>query len=273
VESHTVPPEPTVSIDAADIMGGIMADVPFANQSGYNAQVMGQYPNVSQIPEAGITGSTLPSGETVRLGKQADPTNSARQAVVFQVAPSDPNTSGSKRSEFRFPDNIEFGKTYWVAYKVFVNNWGPLSSGDTSIFGTQLHSGNSAAGYSPSIGVYSINAGQDMVIRVRGTGVTGTINYATRPMPFGRWADFVFKFRQSTGADGFVQAWIDGEQVVNHQGANGWQTTYKDYMKFGYYNWTSFSTPRKVMMRNAVLVSDPTGSKYTADALRAVVNQ
>ena len=272
------PPPPddggsVVGIDAADLMGGIMADVPFSSQSGYNAQVMGTYPSVSSIPEAGVTGSTLPNGETVRLGKQADPANSARKAVVFQLAPSDPNTSGSKRSEFKFPNNIEFGRTYWVAYKVFVSDWGTLPSSDVSIVGSQLHSGDSSAGYSPSFGVYAINGGRDYVIRVRGTGVSGTINYAQRPIPFGRWVDMVFKVRMSTDSSGVVQAWMDGQQIVNHQGANGWKTSYKDYIKFGYYNWTSFNSPRKVMMRNAVLVSDPTGSKYSAESLRAVVNK
>jgi hypothetical protein len=269
----TPTPTDTGSIDAGDVMNAMLADSAFANQSGYNAQVMGQYPSVNSIPEAGIQGSTLPNGETVRLGKQADPANSARKAIVFQLAPSDPNTSGSKRAEFKMPNNIEFGKTYWAAYKVFVYDWGTLSTSEASIFGTQLHSGDSSAGYSPSFGVYAINAGRDMVIRVRGTGVSGTINYAQRPIAFGRWVDFVFKFRQATDSSGLVQAWIDGQQVVNHQGAFGWKTSYTDYLKFGYYNWSSFDSPRKVLMRNAVLVNDPSGSKYNADTLRAVINQ
>ena len=78
------------------------------------------------------------------------PANSSRKAFAFQLSPSDPITSGSKRSEFEFPKIVEHGKTYWVAYSVYVYDWGTLPSGDESLFGSQLHSGDTSRGLSPS---------------------------------------------------------------------------------------------------------------------------
>src|SRR3989442_915986 len=65
--SITPTPTPTTAastIAAADILGKASGNVPFAQQSGWGAQVLGQYPSAQQIPETGINGTTLPSGET-----------------------------------------------------------------------------------------------------------------------------------------------------------------------------------------------------------------
>lgn len=274
--SVTPPPPPpgTGAIDPADILTQASGEIPFASQSGYNAQILGTYPPAPQIPESGIHGTLLPNGETLRLGKTPDPSNAGKQAIAFQLAPSDPNTSGSKRAEFKYPNNIEMEKVYWTAFKVWVDDWGTLGSSDNGLFGTQLHSG-STADLPPSTGLYAVANGRDFVVRVRGDGLSGKIDYAQQPIPFGRWADFVFKIRQSTGSSGMLQVWMDGNQIVNHSGPIGYNTGVKDYFKYGYYNWSgsAFASPRKVLLRSPVLVADPTGSTYGADTLRAFVNQ
>ena len=100
-----------------------------------------------------------------------------------------------------------------------------------------------------------------------------TSNYAEQAIPFGRWMDFVIKFRNNVQGQGLAQVWLDGNQIVNHQGNLGFNTPgYLDFMKWGYYNWTSgFSSPRKVRLRNPTLVQDPTGSKYTPSAIRSIL--
>src|SRR5438067_10947907 len=82
-------------IKPADILGKATGNLPFSQQSGWGGQVLGQYPSAQQIPETGINGTLLPNGETLRLGKQADPADATKQALAFQLAPSDPMTSGS----------------------------------------------------------------------------------------------------------------------------------------------------------------------------------
>ena len=254
-------------ISAADVIGQARADMPFAQQSGYHAQVLGKHPAVASIPESGIHGAPLPNGETLRFGKAPDPSNPRRQVFAFQLSPDDPNTSGSKRAEIKYGNNIEFDKTYWVAFKVFVYDWGTLKTKDVAIFGTQLHSGDNSAGYSPSLSIVTGGtSGRNFKIQVRGTGLSSYINYAEQPIPFGRWVDFVFKVRQSTGSTGLLQAWMDGNQIVNHSGPIGYKTAYNDYFKFGYYNWSrAFSSSRKVLVRSPLLVADPAGDKYRAD--------
>jgi hypothetical protein len=264
-------------IAAADVLGEAHANTPFAQQSGYGGQVIGQFPDAKEIPETGIHYSALPNGETLRLGKVADPLNTLTKVFAFQLAPNDPTTSGSKRSEFEFPPNVENGKTYWIAVSVYVEDWGSLSNGDDALFGTQVHSGDSSKGFSPSFSLVSYGSSGGRTFQVFRTSSTGgtsqtMVKYPEIPIRFGQWTDFVFKFRHALDDSGLLQVWMDGQQIVDYAGPIGFNTPgYKDYAKFGYYNWSSFGSSRKVLLRSPILVSDPTGSKYSAGDLRAYV--
>jgi hypothetical protein len=264
-------------IAAADVLGLADANIPFAQQYGYNAQVIGQFPDAKEIPETGINYTALPNGETLRLGKVADPMNTLSKVFEFQVAPNDPNTSGSKRSELEFPPNVQNGKTYWIAFSVNVQDWGALPGGDEALFGTQVHSGDSSRGLSPSFSLVSYGSSGGRTFQVfRTSHTSGTsqtmFKYPQIPIRFGQWMDFVFKFRHATDSSGLLQVWMDGQQIVDYTGPIGFNTPgYNDYAKFGYYNWSSFSSSRKVLLRAPILVQDPTGSKYSPDAFRAYV--
>ncbi|HXI35974.1 MAG TPA: heparin lyase I family protein, partial [Burkholderiales bacterium] len=90
-------------------------------------------------------------------------------------------------------------------------------------------------------------------------------------MPFGRWVDFVVKVREDIN-NGIAQVWMDGTQIANYAGPVGYLLPgTSDYVKFGYYNWSPYATNRKVLMRQAAMVVDPTGSKYTQSDLRALI--
>jgi chitodextrinase len=283
VTTPVAPGTPPSAIDSADILSAAHADIPFSQQRGYSVQVLGTFPNVTSIPESGIHGSTLPNGETLRFGKVADPVNSTGKALAFQVSPGDPVTAGSKRAEIKFGNNVEMNKVYWYAVSVYIYDWGSLASGDNGLFAAQLHSGDDSRGLSPSFGLYTAGSnGRSFSVEARWStstspsqGNTVIARYATRPIPFGRWMDFVFKFRQSTSGNGFMQVWLDGAQIVDHQGLLGFNTPgYRDYVKSGYYNWSSaFNSARKVLVRSPVVVLDPTGDKYNADDLRAFLAQ
>jgi len=282
IENAAAAPAPTpqapapATISSADLLQWASGDQSFANQGGYTAQVLGTYTSAKSIPESGIHGTTLANGETLRMGKQTDPTNGARKALAFQIAYSDPNTSGSKRSELSFTPVIEMEKVYWIALRAFVRDWG--SENTAGLFGTQVHSGDNSRGLSPSFGIYIVN-GRNLQVQTRYSTSTSpaqsnsiTVRHGEHPIPFGRWVDFVFKFRHSLSGNGFLQAWMDGTQIVDYRGHLGFNTPgYRDYAKFGVYKWVAFNTPRHVMLHNPTVVLDPTGSKYTAAALRAHV--
>ena len=269
----------TSPISESHIIGKARAEVLFSQQTGYHAQVMGKSTQAASIPETGITGALLPNGETLRMGKVNDPSGSGSKVFHFQVHPSDPTTSGSKRAEFSFAHNIEMDKVYWVAVSTFIQDWGTLPSGDASLFGTQMHSGDNSRSLSPSFGLYTSAGGRNFRVVARwstssdpqqGNSVKAT--YAERPIPFGRWADFVLKFRHNTSGNGFLQVWMDGELIATHNGNLGFNTPgFLDYAKFGYYNWSTFNSSRKVLLRSPTVVADPTGSTYTAAQVRSLL--
>lgn len=259
-----------------DVLVHASADAPSGTQKGYGAQVIGRYPGAAAISEEGIHGTLLPNGETLRLGKVADPADPQRKAFALQLAPEDPKTSGSRRAELVFPHNIEHDKTYWAAVSVYVYDWG--DAGERALFGMQLHSGDNKRGLSP---VFAINtAGPRRLQIVARTSAspepsqrdTKTIRFDEKRLPFGQWIDFVFKFRLNTQGKGTLVAWMDGKKIAEHEGSLGFNTPgHKDYLKFGYYNWSRFDSPRKVLVRSPVVVLDPTGEKYREDEMRAVV--
>jgi hypothetical protein len=272
----------TSSIAASDILTRATADIPFAEQSGYTAQVIKTYTSAPQIPESGIHSTQLANGETLRMGKVLDPVNAARKALAFQVHTSDPITSGGKRAELSVSPNIEMNKVYWIAFSVYVYDWGTLSDADQSLFGIQMHSGNNNLNLSPSFGIYTTNQGRNFTVRTRWSTSSSPspsnsvkTDNAVQPIPFGRWIDFVLKFKHNTSGGGFLQVWMDGNQIVNHVGNLGFNTPgYNDYAKFGYYNWggsSMSSTARKVLLRSPTIVADPTGQTYTHEQLRTLV--
>jgi hypothetical protein len=259
-----------------DILTLASADAPFATQKGYGGQVLGTHPAAARIAEDGVHGTPLPGGETLRLGKVADPDDPSRKAFAFIVAPGDPKTSGSWRSEFSFAPNIEHDKVYWAALSVYVYDWG--NADEPALFGMQLHSGDNSRRLSP---VFAINtAGRkhlQVVTRSSASPAptpreTRTYRYDEQRLPFGRWIDFTFKFRLNTQGQGFLHAWMDGRKIAEHEGSLGFNTPgHKDYLKFGYYNWSQFDSPRKVLVRSPMVVLDPTGEKYKAEDLRAML--
>jgi hypothetical protein len=271
-------------VASADILTRISADKSFSEHSGYSAQVIGTYTSASSIPEAGIHASTLANGETLRLGKVQDPAGSGKKALAFQVHKNDPLTSKGKRAEFSVSKNIELNKTYWVAYRVYVYDWGTLSTGDLGSFGSQMHTGDNQAGVGgPSWAINTSGTGRTFQVVARynktvnpsGSSNTRTIRFPAQAIPFGRWADFVVKFRHNIQGNGLLQVWMNGQLIADHKGDLGYDTGERDYAKFGYYNWSSSmgSTARKVLMREPVIVRDPSGSTYSHSQIKSLLAQ
>lgn len=284
-----IPPQ-AMAIDPADILVSVSADLPFNAQpfakgpggggSKLYVDVLGNSPGIHDIPENGKHGSPLPpNGETLRFGKQVDPLNPTRKALVFQLAPSDGQKHvelGQSNSRTIVPNQVN-----WIAVSAYVYDWGTLTPKDQALFGFQLHTGSSAD-ISPTIALYAVGNGRRMQIQTRyslnaspSQSNQQTQFHADRAIPFGRWMDVVVKFKENTAGQGFAQVWLDGEQIVDYHGNLGFivPAGVKDFVKFGYYNWTSFSSPRKVLLRSPTLVLDPTGSKYTPADLRAFINK
>lgn len=267
----------TADIDAGEAGGGggsgIVAvreasqDVLFANQSNYTMQVINTFTAAANIPEAGIHGTLLSNGETLRFGKRVDPVDSQRQALFFQVHKNDPETSSGQRAEISFSPNILMNQTYWLTFDVLIGNWGTLSSSDNALFGTQLHAGQNVGGAGPVFGIYTKQTGSHFQVQARysesatpGPGNTISTNYTEYAIPFGTWMKFVFKFKTNTSGNGLLQVWKDDVQIVDRQGVSlGYNVATPDYVKCGYYNWTQANMntePRKVYMRSPRVIVD-----------------
>ena len=269
------------TVNPADIITRASADVPFSQQRGYTAQVINTHWPANEIPESGIHGSTLPNGETLRLGKTIDPMNPALKALAFQVRNSDPTTSGGKRAELRAESNIEMNKVYWIVFSAYIDDWGTLGDTDSALFGTQLHSGDDTLGLSPSFSLYTTQNGRTFQVQARysESGSPSQSNQVTRryaeyPIPFQRWIDFVARFKLNTNGNGFLQLWMDGEMIADYQGSLGFNTGKTDYAKFGYYNWSGSamgSSPRKVLLRAPTVVADPSGTTYNVEQLKTLL--
>lgn len=262
-------------IAPADILGEARPDVPFSRQGGYSAQILGRHTNARDIPPGGLHGEPLANGETLRFGAVPDPEDPARKVLAFQLAPFDPDTSSSKRAEIAFRPQIEAEKVYWIAFGLYVYDWGRLQKGDECVLGMQVHSGDDRRGLSPTFSIGSVD-GRTLAVWIQHSRDPDprprnmvSRRYADTPIAFGRWMDFVFRFRQSRSERGFVQGWLDGRPILDYRGPVGYDTPgYKDYVKFGYYNWTGLRSSRKVLLRLPTVVVDPTGSTYAEPDLR-----
>lgn len=62
------------------------------------------------------------------------------------------------------------------------------------------------------------------------------IPFSTNSLPHGRWNDFVVQAKWSYENDGFVNAWLNGEQIVKYRGPVGYNDDVGPYFRFGLYH-------------------------------------
>jgi len=106
------------------------------------------------------------------------------------------------------------------------------------------------------------------------SGSQNSYKYPEIPIKFGQWTTFVFKFRHALDGSGLLQVWMDGQQIVDYAGPIGFDTPgYSDYAKFGYYNWSSYNTTRKVLLRSPILVQDPNEAEYSSMPRAAIATE
>ena len=59
--------------------------------------------------------------------------------------------------------------------------------------------------------------------------------FSPLPSPFGAWTDLVYHLKGSTGTDGLLEVWANGELVARATGRIGYAGAGKQYFKFGPY--------------------------------------
>lgn len=85
----------------------------------------------------------------------------------------------------------------------------------------------------------------------------GTAEIATKvwgePFKLDIWVDWVFRYRPSTGADGIIEAWLDGTKIYSQMGANRFvldncnlPAAPQTYMKVGIYREKANTSTQKL---------------------------
>ncbi len=59
--------------------------------------------------------------------------------------------------------------------------------------------------------------------------------FDTTKLPLGQWNDFVYQIRWSYRADGFVNAWLNGKQIISYRGPVGYNDEIGPVFNFGLY--------------------------------------
>jgi hypothetical protein len=209
------------------------------------------------------------------------PTRECQQATRIELRRSDPLMGRSHRSEIKIQntrgngtipaqcgDNPigTLGCEVWLGWSVYIpDDWTiePRYAPETIMQTAQ-------AGRSPAFEI-QINGDSFQTFTRTGKGPKEdpswvTTTTATTPMTRGAWTDFVMHAKWSAGAEGLLQVWQNGAQIVNRAGPNAFSDwSPKPYLKLGIYKWSwkgknSVAATRVLYLDAVRIVSGNTGS-------------
>ncbi len=162
---------------------------------------------------------------------------------------------------------LAWGKEYWIGFSVYLEDWANNPADWNSLVQCRPMPGNMNWSCDPGINgftLYTDNWTKNNEIKFHaeihkdpmntvpvGGAIGGTAWQA--PAPNNKWTDFVINLKFSTGSDGFIKLWANGELVVNLKGPN---ILYRDqcgkprepwmFLKFGSYKAYEHKTRRSV---------------------------
>jgi hypothetical protein len=162
------------------------------------------------------------------------PVRSGAFAALMVVGPNDTVPYRSELTAKNDKGTFHDGQEYWVGLSFRIEDWGADLPSWATIFQTHAtpHA-LSGGGYD-----WNCNAGKNsitvttsgdqmrlnVVVKPDQAQLPGTAAIATEvwkePFKLGVWYDWVFRYRPSTGADGVVEAWRNGEKIFTQSGAN-----------------------------------------------------
>lgn len=176
------------------------------------------------------------------------------KAGRFEIRDGDPEASGGTRSEVLFPEQSNLNR--WYAFSVYFPSAQYKYDSEDELI-AQWHQGG---GTTQSL---CIRVGKDKwLLRVKPT--TSTTQYIELgALPKDKWTSVVMHVKHSSGSDGLIEMWINGQKVVNRAGANMYSLSSGQYetprYKIGVYkaDWngtsTTETTQRVVYFDNVVL--------------------
>ena len=182
--------------------------------------------------------AALYSGQIV-----SSPVRGGRYAARFELRTGD-DTGDGIRAEVKEEYRAPFGREIWYSFSTFIPSEFPIVETPTVI--SQWHAsedaGEDVAARSPIL-AHRYGSG-NLVIDIRfssqriqrtNDGIRKVL-YEQKSFPKGVWHEFIYRIRWSCHSDGFVDCWLDGNQIIGYQGPVGYNDGVGPYFKLGIYH-------------------------------------
>lgn len=158
------------------------------------------------------------------------PGRDGNTAVQLTTQPGDSNVDGSgtsERADLRLGATSDYcnqGQEEWWAHSLkFPSGYAVPPSGSTWNWGVVFDFHHTGSGGQANFQVMSLPTGLELWV----AGGPTVVNLPTDPglytVPLGPvqenvWYDFVYHVKWSAGSDGYFQAWLNGQQVMDYSG-------------------------------------------------------
>lgn len=192
----------------------------------------------------------------------ADPVRCGRRAAKFTVREGDWASNGN-RAEISY-DNRDFpGSRGWYGWSFFIpadypdTEWKPRLWQAIGQWHDQPNrekgeTWDTFPGHSPSVALYYVSKNGTPGLELWYGPLKEQAIIARTPVQKGRWNDIIFHIGWSTGADGFIEAWLNGQPLIapdtdKHTvyGANMWND-YPHFLKIGLYRNKQITTTNSI---------------------------
>ena len=151
-------------------------------------------------------------------------------AVQLTTQPGDSNLAGSgtaERADLSLAASSDYcnqGQEEWWAHSLkFPSGYTAPTSGSTWNWGVVFDFHHTGSTGQANFQIISVPTGLELWIAGGTTVVTattdpGAFSVSLGPVIENVWYDFVYHVKWSSGSDGFFQAWLNGQQVMNFSG-------------------------------------------------------
>ncbi len=181
------------------------------------------------------------------------PVYQGSKAVRFEIRADQPLVKNGKRSEAVIIKNIP-GKGMWYSFAVYFPSDGFSYDSQREVINQWYQDGSPAT---------SLRAQQDHLFLETGPALKQREQIDIGLITKNTWHEMVFHFIHSHYADGLVEVWYDGKQVISHRGGNMYDDVlpkwkiglYKAAFKYG----TSESSKR-IIFFDDIAVGNEKGS-------------
>ena len=214
----------------------------------------------------------LPRPDAVQV--VSEPVRHGRYAARISLAPGD-LAAHKERTELRLADrslersHAGEGTTAWYGWSLYLpEDHADPAGGQYPILAQWHHrpghpgpeGGRAHVTGPPPLALYLVSGSgeQSLVLIGQETVTAPPTRLAERAISLGEWLDLVFQIRWSTGNDGFVAAWIDGEPFTDGRWTG--PTLYNslsNYFRLGFYRGKGGTTTNHVYYDEVWMSDEP----------------